>query len=342
MKPRLPQKHKYIWIEMAVVPVFLVPLCYYFYGNDYFQSWQSFVVKTLPWYAMAILTAIIANKIRLYMLQRYPLLEDWKKRVPRSFAAYVLNALFFTQITYSLMAAARYEGLAPTREKFNLLLLLTVMSVMIVGTLYEVVTFFEQWKKAQAESEQLEKLNLEMQFQSLQSQLNPHFLFNTLNVLSSLIAEDPRRAEDFVDEISNVYRYLLRSNERELATVQEELSFARSFFHLLETRHEKGISLHVEVSRDALSRNIPAMSLQILLENAVKHNELSVEQPLAIRILDMNGVLVVQNDLRQKTRKALSNRVGINNLRERYALLGIAGFEAGATNRCFEVRLPLL
>jgi two-component system, LytTR family, sensor kinase len=342
MKPRFLQKFRHMWIEMAVLPFFIVPLCYYFYGNNIFQSWQSFMVKTLPWYVMAMFVSIIANFIRLYMIQRYPLLEDWKKRVPLSFLAYILNAVFFTQITYFLMAASRYEGLAPSREKINLLLLMVVMSVMIIGTLYEVVTFFEQWKKAQAESEQLEKLSLEMQFQSLQSQLNPHFLFNSLNVLSSLITENPRRAEDFVDELSNVYRYLLRSNEREFATVQEELRFAQSYFHLLETRHEKGVSLQVKVSSQIQAGKIPAMSLQILLENAVKHNEVSEEQPLWIHIFDKNDQLVVRNNIRPKARKAASNKVGLDNLRQRYALMGVDGFEARTVEGDFEVRLPLV
>jgi LytS/YehU family sensor histidine kinase len=234
------------------------------------------------------------------------------------------------------------------------------MCVLITATLYEGVTYFDKWKTALSEAEQMEKLNLESQFQSLQSQLNPHFLFNSLNVLSSLITENPRRAEDFVDEVSNVYRYLLRSNEQELASVGEELRFIRSFFHLLKTRHETGISLKISVSANNLNKKIPTLALQILVENAVKHNEVGPEKPLFIEIADISGEavgeasadehasqqsyprLLVRNTLQRKTGRISSTRVGLDNLRQRYELLGVAGFEVQHEAGYFTVVLPLL
>ncbi len=291
---------------------------------------------------MAALTSTVADSVRLHMVQRYPRLEDWKRRVALSFSAYIFNVLFFAQLTYFLLTLSHYEGLVPANSKYYILIIFAIMSVLIVGTMYEVVTFFEQWKQAQSESEKLEKLNFEMQFQSLQSQLNPHFLFNSLNALSSLITENPRRAEEFVDELSNVYRYLLRSNQQEFATVQEELRFTRSYFHLLKTRHENSISLLVDVSQEVLSLKIPAMSLQILLENAVKHNEASTEQPLDIHIFDENGRLIIRNKIQEKVRKPDSNKVGLDNLRQRYTLMGAEGFEARAVDGYFEVRLPIM
>jgi len=229
--------------------------------------------------------------------------------------------------------------------------------VLITAMLYEGITYFGKWKDALTEAEQVEKLHLESQFQSLQSQLNPHFLFNSLNVLSSLITENPRRAESFVDELSNVYRYLLRSNERELASVGEELRFIRSFFHLLETRHDTGVSMRINVGQENSDKKLPALALQILVENAVKHNEISPEKPLNIEIFSQQCVppanskmnecyftcqIIVRNNIQRKATRPQSNYVGLDNLRQRYELLGVQGFDVIDDGQYFTVTLPLI
>lgn len=337
------------WVEFIFVPPFLLLLCYLLYGPPYFQSWRNFLWMTLPWMFTAIVSPILCHWVRHTALSRYRQLDDWPKRVAWSVTGYFFATVGLAKLTYYLLCLFHVGNLAPSQRNFYLLLVIAGMCVLTITTIYEGITYFEKWKGALIETEQLEKLQLETQFQSLQSQLNPHFLFNSLNVLSSLIAENPRKAEDFVDELSNVYRYLLRANEHELATVREELRFIRSFFHLLETRHDRGIQLNIQVDSSLLDRKLPALALQILVENAVKHNEISPEYPLSIEIFSVlpgpqapTGYVEVRNNLRRKASQIHSNQVGLDNLRRRYALLGRSGFTVQDDGRYFWVSLPLL
>lgn len=352
MTGRLGHIIRHYWVEMALVPPFVVALCYFLYGEAYLSSWSNFGRMTLPWMFSSVLSPIACHWVRNTTLRRFSRMEDWPKRVIWSMLGYLFVTIGFAKITYFILASTRYADLVPNKNHFFGLLILSAMCVLIIATLYEGITYFGKWKDALTETEQLEKLSLETQFQSLQNQLNPHFLFNSLNVLSSLIAENPRRAEDFVDELSNVYRYLLRSNERELVGVADELRFIRSFFHLLETRHDAGISLKIEVTPEVFDKKLPTLALQILVENAVKHNVISPGSPLNIEIFSQstpspNGEcndcrIVVRNNLQRKSALRTSNRVGLENLAQRYELLGQPGFEVRESERDFVVTLPIL
>lgn len=343
---------RHYWAELVFVPPFLLGLCYYFYGPAYLESWGNFFRMTLPWLICSVLSPICCHWVRKTTLKRFVQLEEWPKRVVWSIFGYLFFTVGFAKLTYFILSQIRYENLTPKAEHFTALLILSAMCVLTISTLYEGITYFDKWKLALTEAEQLEKLNLETQFQSLQSQLNPHFLFNSLNVLSSLIAENPKRAEDFVDELSNVYRYLLRSNEQELSTLGEELRFIRSFFHLLATRYDTGISMQIQVPEEHYAQKLPALGLQILVENAVKHNEISPEKPLNIAIFcplqttqphsKQPDKVVVRNNLQRKATRPKSNYVGLDNLRQRYELLRLEGFEVYEDGRFFEVTLPLV
>ncbi len=183
----------------------------------------------------------------------------------------------------------------------------------------------------------------EVQMRALQTQVNPHFLFNGLNTLSSLIDESPRQASDFVDELSSVYRYLLRSNETELTTLGVELRFIQSYFHLLKTRF--GNSIHLETHIDERFRDalLPPLTLQLLLENAVKHNVALAEQPLTIGIRTTpEHRLIVENNLQRKTIRIESNGVGLSNIAVKYRLLNQPEPVIQEKNGWFQVILPLL
>ncbi|MBC7892340.1 MAG: histidine kinase, partial [Sphingobacteriaceae bacterium] len=185
----------------------------------------------------------------------------------------------------------------------------------------------EQHRREHAEAElavnQLRQEMTEMQMRALQAQISPHFLFNSLNSLSSLIADEPEKAEEFVDEMSSVYRYLLRSNEGELTTLRAELDFIRSYYHLLKTRYGRGIELDVAVSEARQHDLLPPLTLQLLVENAVKHNVVAAETPLHIRIYTQGpNALLVRNTLQRKLgSRVVSTRKGLLNISEKYRLL---------------------
>jgi sensor histidine kinase YesM len=214
---------------------------------------------------------------------------------------------------------------------------------LIFGALFEVEYILSKYKETIAEKELLEKLQLDEEFDQLKQKVNPHFLFNCFNTLSSLISEDKNKAEKFLDELSKVYRYLLRNNEDGLSTLESEIKFIESYFQLLKTRHGDTVFLSLEINEKYLNYLLPSLSLQMLVENAVKHNALSKSNPLKIKIYtNNNALLFVKNNLQALTVKAVSSKVGLKNIQEKYGLLKNEGFEIIQNSEYFEVALPLI
>ena len=169
----------------------------------------------------------------------------------------------------------------------------------------------------------MEQEKTDIQLRALQAQVNPHFLFNSLNSLSSLIDDEPQRAGQFVDELSIVYRYLLKANDQALTTLAGELDFIQSYYHLLKTRYGSGLDLTIQVKADHLTRLLPPLTLQLLVENAVKHNVTSPKRPLSLAIFtDEAGYLIVRNNLQRKQVRVLSNGVGLSTIASQLRNLG--------------------
>jgi sensor histidine kinase YesM len=184
----------------------------------------------------------------------------------------------------------------------------------------EAIFFFKKWKNSLVESEQLRRKNIEIQYAALTSQINPHFLFNSLNALSSLIQADPDKAVVFTREFSKIYRYVLDSNDKLMVTLQDELNFLYSFLYLQKIRFDKALEYNIEINAGCLDLLLPPLSLQILVENAIKHNEISEENPLLITIQGKNDQLTVSNNYRPiKKVTDRSGGLGLKNLVERYA-----------------------
>ncbi|HET7896259.1 MAG TPA: histidine kinase, partial [Flavisolibacter sp.] len=203
-------------------------------------------------------------------------------------------------------------------------------------------------RRIDREKEELKKAHLQSQLDSLKTQVNPHFLFNSLNSALSLIRSSPAKAEIFLLELSSVYRYLLQTNENQLTTLQQELQFAHSYFHLLKTRFGEAIQLQIEVDEQWLPYRLPSLTLQLLLENAVKHNVVSLAKPLTIKLrTDKHPeketvFLTVQNNLQRKTQAVPSSKMGLNNILTKFRLLN--GEEVMVTDKDnrFTVTFPLL
>ncbi|MBK9488505.1 MAG: histidine kinase [Haliscomenobacter sp.] len=180
------------------------------------------------------------------------------------------------------------------------------------------------------------------QYDSLKQQVNPHFLFNSLNSLSSLIGQAPDKAELFVQEMSQVYRYLLQNSRDELSTLQRELNFIHSYLHLLLTRFGTALQVQIDVANEFREFRIPPLTLQLLVENAVKHNEVSSEKPLKLTISIDQGRLKVSNNLQKRIITAYSEKIGLANIMARYRILGYPAVEVIDDGESFTVLLPLI
>lgn len=179
-------------------------------------------------------------------------------------------------------------------------------------------------------------------FETLKNQIDPHFLFNSLNVLSSLIEENPINAQKFTTSLSKVYRYVLEQKDKELVPIAEELEFAKLYMDLLQMRFENGLTYEVLIENVDSEAKVVPLSLQLLLENAVKHNVISEQKPLHIQIFIENDTLVIQNNFQKKAVLQEGQGVGIQNIVNRYAIITNRKVSIVQNEKTFTVKLPIV
>lgn len=243
----------------------------------------------------------------------------------------------FTQVAYVGHSVSHFlENESWQHYSYGIWITLTIVVI------FHFIYFYNRYQQKKVKESQLVAKTETAKFESLKNQLDPHFLFNSLNVLTSLIEENPRQAEMFTTKLSKVYRYVLEQKDKDLIPVEEELKFAKSYMELLKTRFEDGISFSIPESVSNPELKIVPLSLQLLLENAVKHNTISPKNPLIVEIYEEEGVLVVKNNSNPKTSVEKGTKVGLRNISQRYSLVSKAKIEIIKTNEVFSVKLPLL
>ena len=222
---------------------------------------------------------------------------------------------------------------------------ITVNISLLVSAILHAKSFMEEWKKSAKKEVVEQKLiakSANAQFETLKNQLDPHFLFNSLNVLSSLIDENPNHAQRFTSSMSKIYRYVLEQKDKELVTVEEELDFAKTYCDLLKTRFEDSVNFEFEVNEQDRKGFVVPLSLQLLLENCIKHNFATSAKPLNIRIFSENGFLCVENNLQQREVTKDREGIGLSNIVQRYALITDRNVFIEKSEQNFKVKIPLL
>ena len=202
--------------------------------------------------------------------------------------------------------------------------------------------FYKRFKDYQIKESEQEKQQITAQFESLKNQLDPHFLFNSLNVLNGLIEEDPKKASLFTTDLSRIYRYVLEHKDKSLVSLQEELTFSKAYLNLLNLRFEAGIQIDVPIKEEEIHGFILPLSLQLLIENVIKHNVISLKNPLMLKIYRKNDYLYVENNLQKKKVLNGNSGIGLKNIRERYALLSSLPVYIHESNDLFSVGLPII
>lgn len=330
-------------IALSGLPFYYLALSYLLFGQLYFQRIDVFLPVTLIiaviWTPIYFLHALPA----IYLRNKLPeVRQTWL----RMSLALLVHMLMTTITMYGFFYGFKWVNFPNytfNSSRLHLTVLIGLAGNVLINLVHEGVYTFERWAQTLSETEKLKKANLQSQLEGLKQQVNPHFLFNSLNSLSSLIDEDPVRAEAFIDELSSVYRYLLQSNMAELTTLATELEFIRSYFHLQQTRYGNGLILAINVDENHLDDQLPPLTLQLLVENAIKHNIVAADQPLRIEIrTDLTGRLVVTNNLQRKVSRVLSNGVGLANIITKYQLLTKSPVRIDERADQFVVTLPLL
>ncbi len=235
------------------------------------------------------------------------------------------------ELTLSMMDSMVLNGL-----KYGLIFL--GLSLLIGNT----VLFFKNWKNSVIQQEELKRAHLALQFQTLKDQVKPHFLFNSLSSLVTLINTDTAKATDFVHRLSDVYRYLLEQRDNELVTVSEELQFLENYTFLQKIRFGENLQVHFDLKLDK-NRMLLPLSLQMMVENAIKHNEVSSSHPLHIDICSRNDqYIVIKNSLRKKSSESHSLGVGLENLKKRTSFFTDKPLEIEESSDSFIVSIPTI
>ena len=319
----------------------------------------SLVSITVTWHVM--------RGLIFYFRERYPQRNQLLKRLLLTFLSGSVASTLIAWLTGFVRHLSLYgnfvnyhpdqQTASITVNKIKIALSLygfdfvqSVINFIFFQAIYETLFFIhdsvqnqKRLRLAEQEQEKLRVANLQGQLDALKQQVNPHFLFNSLNALDSLIEDDPKQARVFLDELSTVYRYLLRSNDQHLTDLGTELSFIHSYFHLLKTRHGAGLHLNIQVDEPYQTYRLPPLTLQLLVENAVKHNIVLPDQPLIIDILtDEQARLQVRNNLQRKTVRVASNGVGLTNIVAKYQMLNQHVPLIEETDGQFIVTLPLI
>ncbi|MBT8234648.1 MAG: 2TM domain-containing protein [Bacteroidia bacterium] len=220
--------------------------------------------------------------------------------------------------------------------------IIALFITVVVSIFFHALYFYKAWQEKKVKEHKIIAGTASAKFDALKNQLDPHFLFNSLNVLTSLIDEDPEQAQNFTTALSKVYRYVLEQKNKDLVSVDEELQFARTYVKLLKMRFEDSIQFEMPEASGFPEGKIVPLSLQLLLENAVKHNVVSSQRPLHIKVFEKDGKLIIQNNVQEKQVVKKSSGVGLRNIRQRYQILSNREVNIDQSEGQFTVSLPIL
>lgn len=293
--------------------------------------------------------ALFVHLLLVWLQNNFPWSENVAKRLFIELISTSTLTLTLTFIfTEILSLIIPEEGFSYSIQTYHLLETAILMNLILVPVA-EGSFFFDEWKQSFMEKEklllvkeQLEKENIISQYETLKNQIDPHFLFNSLNVLSSLIHEDTEKAEDFIDEFANVYRYVLDVSSKQLVPLKEELSFIESYFFLQKIRFGDNLKIDIDIPENIEQLFILPLSLELVVENAIKHNKVSKEAPLRIEIRTDKHFIVVTNNLQIRNEAIISTGIGLKNIKERYYLYNKTQPVFEQYNNKFIARVPLI
>lgn len=303
--------------------------------HEFFDYLMSIIITFIVWEGNLRIDNWLNSKITW--------LQSPVKRLGIQFVISVVFSSIGTYIpmkafnTFVCVIPAELEGIM-----MNICLGAGVGVTIILLTVEISAQFFKNWKASLIEIEHYKTESVQAQLQNLKNQLNPHFLFNNLSVLSSLVYIDQDKAVDFINQLSKVYRYLLDNRDTELVSLETELNFIKAYTYLIKIRFDKNIIFNITIPQEKTVLLLPPLSLQMLIENAIKHNEISEDLPLTIDMDIKDNMLQVFNNIQLRITNEISSKTGIQNIKDRYKFFTNEEVEVFQTEKLFCVKLPLL
>ncbi|WP_294301391.1 2TM domain-containing protein [uncultured Chryseobacterium sp.] len=329
------------WISVATSMIF-------FFGFTSEKTVENFMLTVVVCFMYSFILGAGNGVINDYLNKKFPWSEATTKRAVISIISIlVANTVMVYFCNY--MNFVVFQKAATTEEyfsgKYGFVNWFTINIALLISAFLHAKGFMEELKKTSKKEVVEQKLiakSANAQFESLKNQLDPHFLFNSLNVLSSLIDENPKQAQKFTASMSKIYRYVLEQKDKELVTVEDELEFAKTYCDLLKTRFEDSVDFVFDVKKDDYRRFVVPLSLQLLLENCIKHNFATSSKPLVIKIFSENDTLCIENNLQVREQIKESSGIGLANIVQRYALLTKKNVFIEKSEDYFKVKLPVL
>ena len=329
----------FAWITILglAISVAICTECFLSFEN-FLKNWRTVLLCMLYTYALGYGCTFITSKIQ----NRYSWLEEPKRKFFLHFTSlflfsFIVSAILFYGFAYLMFEGSKWLEIS---DVLNQAKLPAFISISIAG-FFTGVDFLRNWKREAVRAEQLEKEKIATQYESLRNQVNPHFLFNSLNALSELVYEDQDLAVKYIRQLSEVYRYVLDSRNVEVASLVDEIKFLESFVFLQQIRFGDNLKVSIQVEKTRSLFILP-LSLQILLENAIKHNIVSKEDPLEISVFEEKDYLVVSNKLNLKRTNESGTEIGLKNIKMRYQYLTQRPVEVQKSEGVFTVRIPIL
>lgn len=332
---------KLIWVA-ALIALIINVIFYFVYGG--FDPIEEEIEKYIINFIFSICITAVNHSYFDFIGKFYSWTDNGLKRLLISATGSVVLTMI-TLFVLFLSLAVLYNGQSVNdflEQQQIELYLFGFTFTMIMSVIFHAFYFYRELQAKKVKDQKVIARSATAQFDALKNQLDPHFLFNSLNVLVSLIEENPKAATKFTTSLSKVYRYVLEQRNKELVSVDEELSFARAYVGLLKTRFEDSIEIDIPEKSNIEDAQVVPLSLQLLLENAVKHNVVSDSKPLKLRIYEEGNQLIVENNLQKKQVAGSGSGVGLQNIASRYQLLTNRKMSIAEDQTHFKVQIPIL
>ena len=329
-------------VKISVILILSMGSAIFFSEGKALHDFNTFIVGTL-WSLVVWMTQWYGNEYIISVLdKKWPWLDFPVKRLILGFLSLVLYsflAILIVNICFYWLISGNFPSDLSGYIIYNGRVAVGIS--LVISTILTSVGFFQAWRNTALKEEQLKVEMLDYRYKTLLNQVNPHFLFNSLNVLTSLVHEDQDLAVKFIRQLSLIYRYTLENRERDLVSLKDEKTFIDSYVFLLKIRFEEALKVEVDLEEDEEKYLLP-MALQIIVENAIKHNIVSIQHPLSIKIYQQDGCIVVENTIQLPNNKEESTGFGLENIKKRLSFLSDEQLEIIQSKTHYIAKLPIL
>lgn len=332
-------------ITITWITFFVGTFSFVFFSSE--KSVEVFLVHILMSALYTFPLAVGNGLLNDFLSRRYSWVENTRTRTVLGVVSTILLniALVFLINYISFIVIQKQDFANFFRGKIAINNWFTINIALLISAVLHAKGFMEEWKKSTRNEVVEQKLiakSANAQFESLKNQLDPHFLFNSLNVLTALIDENTDQAQRFTASMSKIYRYVLEQKDKEMVTVEEEIGFAKTYCNLLKTRFEDSVNFEFNVAESDMKLYVVPLSLQLLLENCIKHNFATSQKPLTIKIYSESGFLLIENNLMAREQVKESAGIGLANIVQRYSLLTKQNVYIEKSTEFFRVKIPVL